>query len=317
MHIFLYGGVSVLPVVYVDGAEGTTGLRIMDRLRQYPGITLLTIDSSMRKNRTERAKYLNRCDIAILCLPDSAAREAVEDIHNPLTRILDASSAHRISPGWVYGLPELGGSRRDQIVNAGRVAVPGCHATGYILLTLPLVKAGLLPFESFISCYSITGYSGGGKRMIEDYNQNRHGWSSPRHYAVAQTHKHLGEMKVYGGLHTLPVFIPVVSGFYAGMLTTIPLHALTPKTLIKTYSEYYRNEALVRVLDEEEAEALGDTVKADTMAGKDSVEIIILGHAERVTVMARFDNLGKGSSGAAIQCLNLMLNAHETTGLYL
>ena len=214
------------PKVYIDGKDGTTGLQIYERLSAREDITLLLIDEAKRKDPAERAKLMNQADLVFLCLPDAAAREAVTLIENPATRVIDASTAHRTAPGWVYGFAELKAGQREAIAGAKRVANPGCHATGFLSLAAPLVALGLLPRDAALTCFSLTGYSGGGKKMIAQYEaaDREAALSSPAPYALGQTHKHLPEMKAVAGLDTAPVFIPIVDDYYKGMSTTIPLH---------------------------------------------------------------------------------------------
>ncbi len=299
--------------VFVDGSEGTTGLRIANRLRDYPHIEILAIDPEKRKDAVARRVLLNQADIAILCLPDEAAKESVSLIDNPHTKVLDTSTAHRVNEDWTYGFPELG--YYTALQTAKRVAVPGCHASGFIALAAPLTEAGLINRDTLLSCHSVTGYSGGGKKMIAEYEVGGIELESPRQYGLTQNHKHLKEMAKFAGLAEPPVFSPIVSNFYAGMVVTIPLAHMAPETLRKTYQRYYENAKLVKVLTEEETIALNGFLPANALAGKDHMEIIICGNEKRSVVCARFDNLGKGSSGAAIQCMNLMLQNHESTGL--
>jgi N-acetyl-gamma-glutamyl-phosphate reductase, uncommon form len=297
--------------VFVDGSEGTTGLRIMERLQTYPDIEVLQIVSEKRKDKEERKKLLNQADIAILCLPDEAAMESVSLIENPNAKVLDTSTAHRTNAEWVYGFSELG----MDVKAAKRVAVPGCHASGFIALTAPLVKAGLIEKGARLSCHSITGYSGGGKKMIAEYEQGGAALESPRQYGLTQNHKHLKEMAAYAGLNEAPVFSPIVANFYAGMVVTVPLFDIAPEKLKNMYEKYYENAKLIKVLGEEEMAALNGFLPANALAGRDNMEIIVCGNEKRSVVCARFDNLGKGSSGAALQCMNLMLGNDELTGL--
>lgn len=297
--------------VFVDGGEGTTGLRIMQRLSEYPNIQVLKIDQDLRKDINARKVLLNEADIAILCLPDEAAKESVSLIENPNTKVLDTSTAHRTNPDWVYGFSELG----MDILNAKRVAVPGCHASGFIALAAPLVKAGLLKKDARVSCHSITGYSGGGKKMIAEYEQGGVYLESPRQYGLTQNHKHLKEMAAFSGLDEPPVFSPIVANFYAGMVVTVPLFNIPLEKLRCVYETYFEGAKLVKVLNEEETAALNGFLPANALDGRDDMQIVICGNDQRSVVCARFDNLGKGSSGAAIQCMNLMLGNDEMTGL--
>lgn len=308
------------PKVYIDGKDGTTGLQIYERLSAREDITLLLIDEAKRKDPAERAKLMNQADLVFLCLPDAAAREAVTLIDNPATRVIDASTAHRTAPGWVYGFAELKAGQREAIAGAKRVANPGCHATGFLSLAAPLVALGLLPRDAALTCFSLTGYSGGGKKMIAQYEvaDRDAALSSPAPYALGQTHKHLPEMKAVAGLDTAPVFIPIVDDYYKGMSTTIPLHMSqlrgvgSVEALRQAYADYYAGQTLVTVAPEAPGK-----VYANAMAGRDALTVLVDGTDEAVTLTALFDNLGKGASGAAVQNMNLMLGLAETAGLKL
>ena len=308
------------PKVYIDGKDGTTGLQIYERLSAREDITLLLIDEAKRKDPAERAKLMNQADLVFLCLPDAAAREAVTLIDNPATRVIDASTAHRTAPGWVYGFAELKAGQREAIAGAKRVANPGCHATGFLSLAAPLVALGLLPRDAALTCFSLTGYSGGGKKMIAQYEaaDRDAALSSPAPYALGQTHKHLPEMKAVAGLDTAPVFIPIVDDYYKGMSTTIPLHMSqlrgvgSVEALRRAYADYYAGQTLVTVAPEAPGK-----VYANAMAGRDALTVLVDGTDEAVTLTALFDNLGKGASGAAVQNMNLMLGLAETAGLKL
>ncbi len=304
--------------IYIDGQSGTTGLRIRERLAERDDVTVLTIPEEKRKDTEARREMLNAADIVFLCLPDAAAREAVALIDNPAVRVLDTSTAHRTSPDWAYGFPELGCDFADKIKSSTRIAVPGCHASGFIALVRPLVESGLLSPEMHLSATSLTGYSGGGKGMIADYESADRDplLQAPRQYALGQAHKHLPEMVRYTGLKNPPVFLPIVGDFYAGMEVTVPLHTADlkgagPDALTELYRRYYEGAPLVRVADTAEAGFLS----AASMAGKDSMEIAVYGNADRVILTARYDNLGKGASGAAVECLNLLLGAAPTQNL--
>ena len=308
------------PKVYIDGKDGTTGLQIYERLSAREDITLLLIDEAKRKDPAERAKLMNQADLVFLCLPDAAAREAVTLIDNPATRVIDASTAHRTAPGWVYGFAELKAGQRAAIAGAKRVANPGCHATGFLSLAAPLVVLGLLPRDAALTCFSLTGYSGGGKKMIAQYEaaDRDPALSSPAPYALGLTHKHLPEMKAVAGLDTAPVFIPIVDDYYKGMSTTIPLHMSqlrgvgSVEALRQAYADYYAGQTLVTVAPEAPGK-----VYANAMAGRDALTVLVDGTDEAVTLTALFDNLGKGASGAAVQNMNLMLGLAETAGLKL
>ena len=309
------------PKVYIDGKDGTTGLQIYDRLSVRSDIDLLLIDEEKRKDPAERKKLMDAADIVFLCLPDAAAVEAVALVENPDTRIIDASTAHRTSPDWDYGFPELSAERRAAIRKSKRVANPGCHATGFISAVYPLVAMGLLPKDACLSAFSLTGYSGGGKKMIAQYEaaDKDAALFAPCPYGMGQTHKHLPEMQKVCGLTNKPVFTPIVDDYYKGMATTVPLHmsqmngVSTLAEVRQKLADYYAGATLVHVAD-----AL-DTAKlyANAQAGKDTLVLYVAGNDEQFTVTALFDNLGKGASGAAVQNMNLMLGFEETTGLNL
>ena len=304
------------PVVFIDGREGTTVLQIYDRLTPRQDIELLLIDEEKRKDPAERKKCLNAADLVFLCLPDDAAREAVAMIDNPNTRVIDASTAHRTAPGWDYGFPELSAKHRQAIVQSKRVANPGCHASGFISSVYPLVQLGLIPPDLPLCAYSLTGYSGGGKKLIAEYEDPgrdvRH--ESHRIYGTNLRHKHLPEMVKVCGLEKEPVFSPILGDFYAGMATTVLLPGIDAKIVWECLSDHYAGQRMVTV-----APLGGDesVIYASTYAGKDTMRIQVSGHAEQCMVTAIFDNLGKGASGAAIQNMNILLDLDETTGLNL
>ncbi len=309
--------------VFIDGQEGTTGLNIARRLIGRKDIHLIPIEDAFRKDTQERRRKMQEADVAILCLPDEAAREAVQLAQGLPLRILDASTAHRTHSCWAYGFPELSKEHREAIQKGNRVSVPGCHASGFTALVYPLVKAGVLPNDYPLVCHSVTGYSGGGKKMIAEYEapDRSQALLSPRQYALSQTHKHLPEMQKVCGLTDAPIFDPIVADFYGGMAVTVPLHArllnegITRRVLHELYSAHYQGEKLIRVLPLEAGEEMGGFLAANTLKGKDDMEIMILGNDERLLAIARFDNLGKGASGAAVQCLNIMTGAGEFSGL--
>jgi len=312
-----------LTKIFIDGREGTTGLRIYERLTQRADVKLILIDEDKRKDPVARKACLNEADIAILCLPDDAARESVSLIDNPNTRVLDTSTAHRTLEDWSYGFPELSDAHMQAVQKGKRVAVPGCHASGFIALAYPLVKNGLIPKDMPLYCHSVTGYSGGGKKMIAQYEAEERPveLDSPRQYGLTQQHKHLKEMAHVSGLEELPVFCPIVSDFYSGMLVTLPLFGkklgLTVEKVRSLYAEHYAGQPFMHVYTEKETADLGGFAAGNTLSMKDSMEIIVSGNDERILLMSRFDNLGKGSSGAAVQCLNLMMGQEMTTGLAL
>ncbi|MBQ8174129.1 MAG: N-acetyl-gamma-glutamyl-phosphate reductase [Clostridia bacterium] len=302
--------------VFIDGAVGTTGLRIHERLASRADIDLIILSEEKRKDPSARREALNAADIAFLCLPDAAAVEAVSMIENNRTAVIDTSTAHRTAPGWAYGFPELVG-RREAIAASCRIANPGCHATGFIALVEPLRRAGVLLRDASLSAFSITGYSGGGKKMIAEYEAEGRDplFDAPRQYGIGQTHKHLPEMRVIADIEKAPVFCPIVAPFYSGMEVTVPLHASDVKAsveeLLALYRAYYQ-DGLVRVADETSE---GGFLSAASFSGRDDLEICVYGNDERLILVARFDNLGKGASGAAIQNMNILLGADEATGL--
>ncbi len=305
--------------VFIDGSAGTTGLRIRDRLAARADIELLTIDDSLRKDPSARADMLKKCDVAFLCLPDDAAREAVSLAKDSAAVILDTSTAHRTEPGWAYGFPELSAAHEEKILSSKRIAVPGCHASGFIALVYPLIERGILPKDALLTCHSLTGYSGGGKKMIAEYEADGRSvlLDAPRQYGIAQSHKHLKEMKAITGIDTAPMFSPIVASYYSGMEVTVPLFAsqlnggFTADDIKKAYAEKYRGGIVKYVTDSDENGFLA----ANTLSGKDSMEISVFGNDERILLTARYDNLGKGASGAAIECMNIVTGNEKTKGL--
>ena len=306
--------------VYIDGQSGTTGLQIYDRIGQREDLELLRIPEELRHDPDERKKYLNSADIVFLCLPDEGAREAVSFIDNPNVRVIDASTAHRTNPDWTYGYPELSKAQREAIRTSKRVANPGCHATGFISTTAPLVAMGVLPKDYPMSCYSLTGYSGGGKKMIAEYEADGRSelLDAPGIYGLNLQHKHLPEMQTVTGLAYPPVFMPVVDDYYKGMATTIMLqNRLLPgqpsaEEICAKLADYYRDEHFVSVVPFGENDS---KLYANKLAGTNRLEIVVCGHEDQTTVTAVFDNLGKGASGAAVQNMNIMLGLPEETGL--
>ncbi len=300
--------------VFIDGSAGTTGLRIFDRLAGRKDIELIKLSEELRKDAVARRNALNEADIAFLCLPDAAAIEAVSFIENEHTAVIDTSTAHRTKDGWAYGFAELSAKHREAIKNSKRIANPGCHASGFISSVYPLVANGIIPADYPLTAYSLTGYSGGGKSLIAEYEDEnrdvRH--ESHRIYGTTLKHKHIPEMKAVCGLKTAPVFSPILGDFYAGMATTIMLPGYDAKTVHECLSDHYANQKLVTV-----APIGGDesVIYASTYAGKDSMRLIVCGHEEQTTVTALFDNLGKGASGAAIQNMNILMGVDETLGL--
>ena len=313
------------PRIYIDGQEGTTGLRIFERFAGRDDIDILTIDPALRKDPAERRRLINASDITFLCLPDAAAKEAVSLVDSDHVRIIDASTAHRTDPDWVYGFPELSAARREAIATGKRIANPGCHATGFISLVYPLVSAGILPTDATVACFSLTGYSGGGKKMIAQYESQERdaALDSPRLYGLTHQHKHLPEMQKVCGLQKAPLFTPIVADYYAGMLVSVPLSAdqlaggTTLARLHECYQDAYAGQKMIRVLPASVQADVGGFLAANGCAGWDGLEIAVVGNDERMMVCARFDNLGKGASGAAVQSMNIMLGCDEAKGLNL
>lgn len=305
--------------VFVDGSAGTTGLRIFERLGKRDDIELITISDELRKDIDARRATIEGADAAFLCLPDDAAKEIVAAVKSDKVKILDTSTAHRTDSSWAYGFPELSGEFREKIKTYNRIAVPGCHASGFIAVVYPLVSAKVLPADYPLVSYSVTGYSGGGKKMIAEYQDKERDseLSSPRQYGLTQNHKHLKEMKAICGLSDNPVFSPIVADYYSGMVVSVPLYAkllgkkMTAMDIHKILEEHYAGSKVVKVMPFGKEGFLG----SNNLSGKDTLEIEVTGNDERILVAARFDNLGKGSSGAAIQCMNLALGCEETSGL--
>jgi N-acetyl-gamma-glutamyl-phosphate reductase len=309
--------------VFVDGQEGTTGLRIHEYLALRDDIEVLRIDADKRKDGAERARLLNVADVAFLCLPDAAAREAAALVTNPQTCLIDASTAHRIAPGWAFGLPELAPGQRQAIRDSKRIANPGCHSTGFLLLVRPLVDAGLIPASSLLSATSITGYSGGGRKMIEHYEAADDARRrAPMPYGLNLAHKHVPEMTVHARLESAPVFMPIVGPFYKGLAVTVPLHfaqlrpGTTEEALHAALLAHYRGERFIRVMPLRDRETL-DAVYFDAQACNDTnrVDLFVFASATQALLIARLDNLGKGASGAAVQSMNLQLGLDEGKGL--
>ena len=307
--------------VFVDGQEGTTGLQINEYLAKRADIEVLKIDADKRKDLGERKRLINASDVTFLCLPDDAARESVALVDNPNTCIIDASTAHRVNPAWTFGLPELEQAQRARIRASKRIANPGCHASAFILALKPLVASGLLPATTQIAANSITGYSGGGKKMIEHY-QSPQRIDAPRPYALGLVHKHLPEMSAYSGLSAAPIFQPIVGPFYKGLAVTAYLHPaqftrkVTPADVQKILADYYAGEAFIRVAPFD-LEASTDGGFFDVEANNDTnrVDLFVFGNEERMLVVGRLDNLGKGASGAAVQSMNVHLGVEESLGL--
>lgn len=307
--------------VFIDGSAGTTGLKIFERFQNRADLELLTIPEADRKNLDARIAKVCEADISFLCLPDAASREICEQLPQTV-RLLDTSTAHRTLPDWVYGLPELSKERRAAVAAANRVAVPGCHATGFITLAAPLVSMGIAAPDYPFTAHSVTGYSGGGKSMIAAYEaeDRPNTYNSPRQYALGQKHKHLPEMQKIAGLAYPPVFNPIVADYFSGMVVTVPLHTrllqkpMTPEDVTKAFADYYGSQRFIHVMPYGQLPEDG-TMDANSLAGTNDLEIYIVGTAEQIVLISRFDNLGKGASGAAVQCMNLMLGLPEDTGL--
>ncbi len=307
--------------VFIDGQEGTTGLQIRERLAGRSDLELIEIAPEQRKELGARRQCIEQAEVVILCLPDDASREAVT-LTGPNTRFIDASTAHRTDPDWVYGLPELGAAQRDRVRTAKLVSNPGCHATGFVLLVAPLVAAGLVPRDRTLIAHSLTGYSGGGKKLIAAYRDaTGDELQGPRPYALGLEHKHLPEMQAASGLSVAPLFVPVVGPFYQGMLVSVPLprealtRAVSQQELLALYSEHYAGEAFVSVWDQPQAALEAGFLSPTACNGTNRVELLVFGNSEQLVCFARFDNLGKGASGAAVQNLNLMLGVAEGTAL--
>jgi len=305
-----------LTKVFIDGSAGTTGLRIYERLAERKDIALLILPDELRKDTSARKEALHTADIAFLCLPDDAAREAVALAEGSGISIIDTSTAHRTVEGWEYGFPELSG-RKERIERSKRIGNPGCHASGFIALTEPLVKEGIIKADARLSCFSLTGYSGGGKKMIAEYESEERDTllDAPRMYGLTQQHKHLKEMTKICGLVYHPVFCPVVAPFYSGMEVSVPLHTdeigAGADRIRETYREYYK-EGLVRYVDSGDENGF---LSANAFEGRDDMQITVCGGDDRIVLVARYDNLGKGASGAAIQNMNLLLGVDQAEGL--
>lgn len=305
--------------VFIDGQAGTTGLQLKSKLVKHPGVQIIEIEDSKRKDTTERHRLMNSADVVFLCLPDAAAIEAVKLVTNPDTVIIDASTAHRTAEGWTYGFPELSAKHRENISKAKRIANPGCHATGFISLIYPLVAEGIMPADYPVTAHSITGYSGGGNKMIGEYeDENRQSdYDSPRQYGLSQNHKHLPEMKKITGLAYEPVFNPIVSDYYCGMAVSVPIHTSLLKDknsaeeLYNFYTSYYADSNFISI------EKLPENgfISPKGLEGTNCLKIYVGGNEDRVTLTAVFDNLGKGASSAALQNMNIAMGFDETVAL--
>lgn len=310
--------------VFIDGKEGTTGLKIFERFENRDDIEMLLIDEDKRKDLNERKKMINSSDFTFLCLPDAAAIEAVSLVENAQVKIIDASTAHRTNPDWAYGLPEISKQHREKIVNSKRVAVPGCYASGFITAVYPLVKDGVIAAHQPITCHAISGYSGAGKKMIAQYESENKPKEllSPRQYALSQNHKHLNEMMAITGLSYKPMFNPIVDNYFSGMVVSVPLilrslyRRTSAQQIWETMVQHYKGEHFVKVMPFMGEGVLEDGfLAANTLADTNNLQVFVFGNDEHVLVTSRLDNLGKGASGAAIQCMNIMMGIDEKTGL--
>jgi N-acetyl-gamma-glutamyl-phosphate reductase len=306
--------------VFVDGHEGTTGLEINERLRKRDDVEILTIDADKRKDARERGRLINRADIVFLCLPDDAARESVSLVNNPDTRIIDPSTAHRTAEGWDYGIPELSAEHRQAVKTSKRVSNPGCYATGFVMLMYPLVKEGFVPSDYPVTCHSVSGYSGGGRKVIERFESadNREKLNSPCFYALSLKHKHLPEMQKHSGLKNPPLFTPIISNYYRGMTVAIPLYAemfgkkADAAELNAFYNDYYKGQKFVKVLPPNVHEEFEwGFMNAESCNYTNNIEIMVFGDDRQILAVSRLDNLGKGASGSAIQNMNIMLGIDE------
>ena len=310
--------------IFIDGKEGTTGLQIYERFANRKDVEILQIDDEKRKDPQEKAKMINASDFTFLCLPDAASIESVSLCTNPKTRIIDASTAHRTNPDWAYGFPELDKSFREKIVSSNRVAVPGCYASGFVAIAYPLVKSGIMQKDYPVVVHAVSGYSGAGKKAIAQYEADGRdkGLDSPRLYALTQQHKHLPEMKKIPGLDFEPIFNPYICDYYQGMTVTVGLHSrclakkLSASDVREMFASHYEGCNFVKVAPFMGEGVLPDQfIPANTLAGTNNMQVFVYGNDDRIMVTTRFDNLGKGASGAAVQCLNIMMGIDETTGL--
>lgn len=311
--------------IFIDGSEGTTGLRIHERFAGRDDVEILPIASELRKDAGERKRLINESDITFLCLPDAAARESVSLIENENVRIIDTSTAHRTEEGWAYGFPELSGEFRDKISKGKRIAVPGCYATGFISLVYPLIQSGILPKNYPVATFAMSGYSGAGRKAIAVYESEDRApeFDAPREYALSQQHKHLKEMTKITGLQRTPLFSPMVCDYYSGMIVTLPLYTdlLNGKPSLQDVQEklaaFYEGEPFIQVMPLGKEEETNGFLAGNARSGWDGLEIFVTGNEDRILVSSRFDNLGKGASGAAIQCMNIVMGVDEKKGLNL
>lgn len=311
--------------IFIDGSEGTTGLRIHERFAGRDDVEILPIASELRKDAGERKRLINESDITFLCLPDVAARESVSLIENENVRIIDTSTAHRTEEGWAYGFPELSGEFRDKISKGKRIAVPGCYATGFISLVYPLIQSGILPRDYPVATFAMSGYSGAGRKAIAVYESKDRApeFDAPREYALSQQHKHLKEMTKITGLQRTPLFSPMVCDYYSGMIVTLPLYTdlLNGKPSLQEVQEklaaFYEGEPFIQVMPLGKEEETNGFLAGNARSGWDGLEIFVTGNEDRILLSSRFDNLGKGASGAAIQCMNIVMGVDEKKGLNL
>ena len=311
--------------IFIDGSEGTTGLRIYERFEGRDDVELLKISSELRKDVKERKRLINESDITFLCLPDAAAKESVSLVENENVRIIDTSTAHRTEEGWAYGFAELSDGHREAIKNGKRIAVPGCYATGFISLVYPMIAKEIMPVDYPVSAFGLSGYSGAGKKVIAAYEANERpiDFEAPREYALTQQHKHLKEMQKITGLSKAPLFSPIICDYYSGMVMSVPLYTellngtQTVESVHKMFSDFYAGEKFIKVMPLDAEAGEGNMLAGNACSGWDGLRIFITGNEERIVISSQFDNLGKGASGAAIQCLNIMLGCKEDKGLQL
>ena len=305
--------------IFIDGSEGTTGLRIFERFEGRDDIEILKIPSELRKDPDEIKKYINASDITFLCLPDAAAREAVAMVENENTIIIDTSTAHRTQEGWAYGYPELSPQHREAIKTGKRIAVPGCYATGFITIAYPMVAKGMLPKDYPVAAFAMSGYSGAGKKTIAVYEAQERDkeLDAPREYALTQNHKHLKEMQAITGLARMPLFSPLICDYYSGMVADMLNGKPTPEKVHELFASYYEGEQFIKVMPFGTEAKYNGFLAGNTCSGWDGIEIYVTGNEDRILVSTRFDNLGKGASGAAVQCLNIILGCEEHKGLVL
>ncbi|MBE6859375.1 MAG: N-acetyl-gamma-glutamyl-phosphate reductase [Ruminococcus sp.] len=310
--------------IYIDGQEGTTGLKILERFEGRNDIELLRISEDKRKDSQERARLINMSDYTFLCLPDDAAREAVSFADNDHVRIIDASTAHRTNPDWAYGFPELSPEHREKIAKSNRVAVPGCYASGFASIVYPLVNHGIISDDFPVFAYATSGYSGAGKKAIAVYEgeDKPFEYGSPRQYALSQQHKHLPEMQAVSGLKYKPMFNPIICDYFSGMVVSVPIqtrllgNGVTAKQVQEMYAEHYKDAKLVEVMPlMSEDEQKSFFLASNTLSGQNKIQVFVFGNDEQMLLCSRLDNLGKGASGAAVQCLNIMMGIDETVGL--